>query len=128
MKHLILTSTIGLLACLNAPAACPFGPYTIPTPINTPILLGSSFANNDTLGTYFSTCGEDGDQVCLYNGGYSAYAYDALVPGWTGGLGDATPLPLGTAFWCRKAPGSICTSISRCLTALPTLPNPAPLV
>ena len=128
MKHLVLISTFALLMGINALADC-LCPcmYTIATPINTPILLGSSFANNDTLGTYFSTYAEDGDQACLYNGGYTAYVFDALNPSWTPGTGDATPLPLGTAFWYHKAPGGINTTISRCINANPTLPLPAPL-
>ena len=66
---------------------------------------------------------EDGDQVFVYNGGYSAYGYDGIALAWGGTLpGGGTvdpggpPIAVGQGFFYRKVVGAVSTSWVRSFT------------
>jgi hypothetical protein len=46
----------------------------------------------------------DGDQVFVYNGGYSASTFDSLIPGWdTAGSPGGPTIAVGQAFFIKSA-------------------------
>lgn len=108
MKRLILTATLVLLPCLNAPAQ----PYTFHIVGGGRWdILGSQFypppGNAEILSTYFSTahtglpwCSTDAGAAMLWSAGFSIFQFDDFDCAW---LPSDQPLPRGTGFF-HKSP------------------------
>jgi hypothetical protein len=78
------------------------GNLTNTLPVGTYAIRSSIVPQAGTATALFIP-GEDGDILQLFHAGYSAFVYDATVPGWT----PSEPnIGVGDAFFYKKAPGS----------------------
>jgi hypothetical protein len=58
------------------------------------------------LGAAPGTPSEDGDQLSVYNAGYSVRTYDSLIPGWDNGDPNGPTINVGQSVFHHAAPGS----------------------
>jgi hypothetical protein len=65
--------------------------------------IRSSIVPQEGTATALGIPAEDGDILQLFHGSYSAYSYDASVPGWTP---SEPTIKVGDAFFYKKATGS----------------------
>jgi hypothetical protein len=75
------------------------GSLTNPIPINAFAIRSSMVPQSGGVSTVLGFPAEDGDQIYVYNGGYTTSTYDGLAAAW-----DVEPTPaVGQAFFTHKA-------------------------